>query len=230
MSEIASQITSLTIVYSIVYSDADQRKYQSSASLAFVRGIQRGPVNSPHKWPVTRKMFPFDDIIMWLTDATEPFARPMLTLGSNGIQLNLLKFPRGKWVKVNLNMCCVFSVVVLIYWITWNGQLLKDSILSFSIVWYVFILESWKMIMKPVALMLNKCWCYIYSYIFGNSFVVWIQKNIDRHTKYTIVSWTNPKQWILVHTSDLMMIIRQSAHGSGHEGAAVLLPVDSKTR
>ena len=64
MTMVASQITSLTGVYSIVYSDADNRKHQSSASLAFVRGIHRGPVNSPHKWPVTRKMFPFDDVIM----------------------------------------------------------------------------------------------------------------------------------------------------------------------
>ena len=64
MSTIASQITSLTIVYSIVYPGADQSKHQSSASLAFVWGIHRGPVNSPHKWPVTRKMFPFDDVIM----------------------------------------------------------------------------------------------------------------------------------------------------------------------
>ena len=64
MSTMASQITSLTIVYSTVYSDADQRKHQSSASLAFVRGIHRWPVNSPHKWPVTRKMFPFGDVIM----------------------------------------------------------------------------------------------------------------------------------------------------------------------
>ena len=64
MGTIASQITSLTIVYSIVYLAADQRKQQSSASLAFVRAIHRGPVNSPHKWPVTRKMFPFDDVIM----------------------------------------------------------------------------------------------------------------------------------------------------------------------
>ena len=64
MSAIASQITSLTIVYSIVYSDADQRKHQSSASLAFVWGIHRGPLNSPPNWPVTRKMFPFDDVIM----------------------------------------------------------------------------------------------------------------------------------------------------------------------
>ena len=60
----ASQITSLTIVYSTVYSGADQRKHQSSASLAFLRGIHRWPVNSPHKWPVTRKMFPFDDVVM----------------------------------------------------------------------------------------------------------------------------------------------------------------------
>ena len=64
MGPIATQITSLTIVYSIVYSDEDQRKHQSSASLAFVWGIHRGPVNSPHKWRVTRKMFPFDDVIM----------------------------------------------------------------------------------------------------------------------------------------------------------------------
>ena len=64
MDAIASQITSLTSVYPTVYSDADQRKHQSSASLAFVRGIHRRPVNSPHKWPVTRKMFPFDDVIM----------------------------------------------------------------------------------------------------------------------------------------------------------------------
>ena len=86
MSTMASQINSLTIVYSTVYSSADQRKHQSSASLAFVnrlfrcrskktsklgvtgflRGIYQWPVNSPHKWLVTRKLFPFDDVIMWI--------------------------------------------------------------------------------------------------------------------------------------------------------------------
>ena len=66
MGMIESQITSLTIAYSTVYSDAEQRKHQSSAPLAFVRGIHRGPVNSPHKWPVTRKMFPLDDVIMFI--------------------------------------------------------------------------------------------------------------------------------------------------------------------
>ena len=65
MGMIASQITSLTTIYS----DADQRKYQSSASLAFVSGFHRRPVNSPHKGPITQKMFPFDDVIIqkvWL--------------------------------------------------------------------------------------------------------------------------------------------------------------------
>ena len=64
MDTMAPQITSLTIVYITVYSGVDQRKHQSSVSLAFVRGIHQGPVNSPHKRPVTRKMFPFDDVIM----------------------------------------------------------------------------------------------------------------------------------------------------------------------
>ena len=57
MGAMATQITSLTIVYSTVYSGADKRKHQSSASPAFMRGIHRWPVNSPHKCPVTRKMF-----------------------------------------------------------------------------------------------------------------------------------------------------------------------------
>ena len=65
MSMMASQIINITIVYSTVYSGADQRKYQSSALLTFVRGIHRSPVNAPHKWPVARKMFPFDDVIMF---------------------------------------------------------------------------------------------------------------------------------------------------------------------
>ena len=73
MSPTACQITSLTIVYSIVYSGTDQRKHQSSESLAFVRGIHRRPVNSPHKWPVTRKMFPFDDVIMCSSSIIEQY-------------------------------------------------------------------------------------------------------------------------------------------------------------
>ena len=64
MSGVVSPIISVTIVFITVCSGADQTKHQSSVSLAFVRGIHRWPVYSPHKGPVTRKMFPFDDVIM----------------------------------------------------------------------------------------------------------------------------------------------------------------------
>ena len=63
MSAITSQITGVSIVYPFVCSGADQRKHESSASLAFVSGIHRSPVNSHHKGPVTRKMFPFHDFM-----------------------------------------------------------------------------------------------------------------------------------------------------------------------
>ena len=80
MGATASQITSLTIVYSTVYSGADQRKHQSSESLPFVRGIHRWPVNYPHKWPVTREMFPFDDVLM-----SRPFSMSILVAGKGNL-------------------------------------------------------------------------------------------------------------------------------------------------
>ena len=64
MSTVVPQITSVPIVCPTVGSGADQRRDQSSASLAFVRGIHRWTVNSPHKRPVTRKMFAFDAVTM----------------------------------------------------------------------------------------------------------------------------------------------------------------------
>ena len=64
MGRMASQITSLKIVYSTIHSGADQRTHQSSTSLAFVQEIHLSPVNSPYIWPVTQKKVPFDDVIM----------------------------------------------------------------------------------------------------------------------------------------------------------------------
>ena len=80
MGTMPSQITSLTIVYSTVYSTGDQSKHQSSASLAFVWGIHRAPVNSPHKWPVTRKIYPFEDVIMGLNRFQSETLSPKLHL------------------------------------------------------------------------------------------------------------------------------------------------------
>ena len=62
MTTVTSKITGVSVVYltvgvSVVCSGADQRKHHSSVWLAFVRGIHRSPLNSPHKGPVTRKCF-----------------------------------------------------------------------------------------------------------------------------------------------------------------------------
>ena len=66
MSAMASQITSVSNVCSIIWSGADQRKRQCSGSLAFfVRGIYRWSVDSPHKGPVTWEMSPFDNSSWW---------------------------------------------------------------------------------------------------------------------------------------------------------------------
>ena len=64
MGAMTSQITSLNIFCSTAYSGADQRKHQRSTLLVFVWRIHRWPINSPYKCPVTRKMLPFDDVIM----------------------------------------------------------------------------------------------------------------------------------------------------------------------
>ena len=112
MGAIASQITSLTIVYSTVYSGADQSKHQSSASLAFVRGIHRGPVNSPHKWPVTRKMFPFDDVIMRITCRLGCDYSSLLSLNSSPPGQNGSHFAGDifRWIFMIENFCYLIKI------------------------------------------------------------------------------------------------------------------------
>ena len=98
MGTMASQITSLTIVYSTIYSGTDQRKHQSSPSLIFVREIHRGPVNSPHKWPVTRKIFPFDDVIMiaWAAVGALWLAYSQVSVTHLMIRTHFLSLARSK--------------------------------------------------------------------------------------------------------------------------------------
>ena len=89
MITMASQITSLTIVYSTVCSGADIKQHQGSALLAVVREIHRWPANSLHKGQITRKMFLFDDVIMkiawrfWthtcVTKETKPFFKTYIS-------------------------------------------------------------------------------------------------------------------------------------------------------
>ena len=109
MSGMAYEITSLTILYPTVYSGADKKtkKLQSSASLAFVRGIHWWPVNSPHKGPVTRKMFPFDDVIMIseicicpLKHRTRTSSSPCLKMSQHLTMLRLPPFRHSADCKV----------------------------------------------------------------------------------------------------------------------------------
>ena len=106
MGALASQFTILTIVYSTVYSGADQIKHQSSALLAFVRGIHRRPVNSPHKWPVMRKILPFDDAIIF----TYVCISMIHLSGSHDIIQNgwrdLAKYNGTYWIKFLVNTFC----------------------------------------------------------------------------------------------------------------------------
>ena len=107
MSAVASQITSLTIVCSTVYSCADQKKHQSSASLAFVRGIHQWPLNSPQKGTATRKMFPFDYVIMgiWNILIANRMIMTKETFFNNSPPLSLytlamLSYTSGQWQRV----------------------------------------------------------------------------------------------------------------------------------
>ena len=108
MGTIASQITSLTIVYSTVYSGADQSKHQSSASLAFVWRIHRGPVNSPHKWPATRKCFHL---------MTSSWRKPYLRDLSNDKQRVLMHGHQG-W-NVRHCLCHIYMIYVYI-WVVYS--------------------------------------------------------------------------------------------------------------
>ena len=123
MGTMATLITSLTSVYSTVHPDADQRKHQSSASLAFVWGIHRRPVNSPHKWPATRKMFPFDDVIILLLwrlcfalFAVKAY-KPTIT----SVELDNWECVKVTWSKQpNKNMPTAVDVEIRLPWVNWK--------------------------------------------------------------------------------------------------------------
>ena len=120
MGAIASQITSRTIVFSTVYLDTDQRKRQSSAPLAFVRGIHRRPVNSPHKWPVTRKMFPLDDVIMIMLESSQLYTVSGFNSSPPGQNGRHFADDIFRWFFVNEKFC--ISIKISLKFVT------KDSI------------------------------------------------------------------------------------------------------
>ena len=143
MTTVASQITSLTIVYSTVFFQAtDQRKYQSSASLAFVRGIHRWPVNSPHKGPVTRKIFPFDDVIMWLEAEGKKRLIDNFQHGDMVLRRLLLRgqMPWPMWMKI-----------LFLIWVLMAPDLLKWQVLHASI----YIISILIVVLRPSRCLLQ---------------------------------------------------------------------------
>ena len=112
MTEMTSQITSLTVIYSTVYSV--KKKHQSSASLAFVRGIHWWPVNSPHKGPVTQKMSPFDDVIMY---PWGKFNSPRF-VGFIGTNTNIFVVPSRNCIYVTSS--CVLEAFDYMHCLAWK--------------------------------------------------------------------------------------------------------------
>ena len=122
MSMMVSQITSLVMVYSSVYSGADQRTHQSFASVAFVQGIHQWPVNSPHKGPVMRKMFSSDHFIM---KCKYMFLFPLKNSARKGLSApakmggtwcRLLYHHRWDWRLSNWLSSIPFVMIILSVW------------------------------------------------------------------------------------------------------------------
>ena len=135
MSAMASQITSVSIVY-IVCSGADQRKHQSSSPLAIVRGIHWWPVNSSHKGPVTRKMFPFDGVIMDLSRLIPIYSTSMKTPADIPVSINYNPFLQNKHftktiLLISISFCYIYIFLIFLYSLN-NSQRLRDYTISQS--------------------------------------------------------------------------------------------------
>ena len=134
MGTMTSQITSLTIVYSTVYSGTDQSKHQSSASLAFVWRIHQGPVNSPHKWPVMRKMFPFDDVIMY-TERLDKTCLILIYIFLINLSVWLKKTKKNNYGIFLLSLLLQSFQIDLYYWAASAGTCICSSFSQFNIKW-----------------------------------------------------------------------------------------------
>ena len=197
MSVIASQITSLTIVYSTVYSSSDQRKYQSSTSLAFVWGIHQWPVNSPHKGPVMQKMFPYDDVIILAVYLQSVLMRSTVSYvpccNELGIKMwiQCVQPPslfRKQWIKHPLHD-------------TWGTPMVLNTLMK-GFIWLYITLSETKVLMINTALICN-------SFILVH-FALWV---VVRHWN-TVFSRTSliSNQWDIHHVFFNLFILRHSHH------------------
>ena len=188
MGTMMSQITSLTIVYSTVYSGADQRKQQRSASVAFARGFHRWPVNSPHKGPVMRKTFPFDDFIMF-----DPYIwERVVSLSNNWVPqpptptptaLVPVKFPEMQRGKLQVSpkhketqaMGIYLGIYrIALFWILNNyGRYIWLNVFVFVFVFesmylylYLYLNQSWRKYLYLYLYLKNPIFLYLYLYLY----------------------------------------------------------------
>ena len=195
MGAMASKITSITIVYSTASLGADQRKHQRSASLAFVRVIHRSPVNSPHKWPVTQKMFPCGDVIL------------VMSLYWSG--------PRNAAIYREISLGTSVSEGMVLVWLAMTSsesltKLAMKKAAPFNISW-------WRHQMKTFSALLAFC--------AGNSPVTGefpSQRPVTRSFDFFL--WSAPKQ-TLVQTIETPVIETPSCslwcHCNGHRSLSV---------
>ena len=166
MGAMAFQITSLTIVNSTVDSGADQRKHQSYASRAFVPEIHRWPVNSPHKWPVTRKMFPMDDVIIILKQELVCMNSWLGSICRDGICLSAIVLAIGRINFAGTSFEIVVKCVTT--WVQWK----------YNFIWGLITFAG-----HP-----NTC-CFLCIICMGHNPDIdthWIQ--LSSHNKYRVLS------------------------------------------
>ena len=160
MSVMASQTTGVSIVSTVHSIRRRSKKTSNSASLAFVKGIHRWPVNSPHKGPVTRKMLPFDDVVIRVRYGVS-------LMSSKPMSPYLRKKPMSPCLKKTLSP---FGYL----WcnIRYQGPICMDMYANMNIIWYVVLLCKYYMLIYVIVITLliwaisrvmltqYRTWCY----------------------------------------------------------------------
>ena len=177
MSATASQITVISSVCSTVCSGADLRKPQSSASLALVRRIHRWPVDSPHIRPVTLKMFPSDDVIMYYYQYCEVLRVIVTDIAYQIIEACVIRCQAMAWSTADFLSTGPLQKNSVIFWSKYKFKLKTGlSIIGTSIhaltngfIDHTLTLSQWSSSGNPVCLELrprcalechwrNNCW------------------------------------------------------------------------
>ena len=210
MGTMASQITSLTIVYSSVYSGADERKHQSF------------PVNSPHKWPVTRKMFPFDDVIRSAVSRSavvscEKFKLDIWKTSQILLEINI--------TSIFESCCCSLAVVTHVKY-KWDLKDITHAFITLNLpVWRLSNHYSWFNSHRLYEGSLHSPFCPPkagLSFNFCPKCNKWLRTEFytyhDSSVNNSLLADPD-KNWLAT-----LSIQYSDIYGSGHETAAVLLP------